>query len=189
MDGIKEFIDDMSNIIELPTISFIEIIEILLLAFFIYQLINWCRNTRAWMLIKGIIVILLFYLIAFVLKMNVILWIFSKTINVGIILLLIVFQPELRRALEQLGQKKIVSSFNFFDDQRDRDDRFSEKTISHLISASYDLAKEKTGALIVIERDVMLVEYERTGIILNSEISSMMPTVKRLLFSSSQLQR
>ncbi|MCR5608538.1 MAG: diadenylate cyclase CdaA [Lachnospiraceae bacterium] len=162
----------MSNIIELPTISFIEIIEILLLAFFIYQLINWCRNTRAWMLIKGIIVILLFYLIAFVLKMNVILWIFSKTINVGIILLLIVFQPELRRALEQLGQKKIVYSFNFFDDQRDRDDRFSEKTISHLVSASYDLAKEKTGALIVIERDVMLVEYERTGIILNSEISS-----------------
>jgi diadenylate cyclase len=86
--------------------------------------------------------------------------------------LLIVFQPELRAALEQLGQKKIISSFGLFDDTKDKNERFSNDTIDSIVTATYALAKTKTGALIVIEKDVLLAECERTGIALDSKISS-----------------
>ena len=111
-------------------------------------------------------------MVAALLQLNVILWIFSKTISAGITLLLIVFQPELRAALEQLGQKKIINSFNLFDDQRDKNERFSNSTIDNIVTATFELAKTKTAALIVIENDVQLSECERTGIALDSKISS-----------------
>ena len=74
--------------------------------------------------------------------------------------------------MEQLGQKKIINTFNFFDDTRDKMERFSDKTIDCIIKAVYNMAKAKTGALIVIEKDVVLSEYERGGISLDSNISS-----------------
>lgn len=172
MDILRNFFEDTLSWISFPSIQFFELIEILALAFIAYQLIKWCRNTRAWMLFKGLAVILLLYVLAVIFQMNVILWIFSKTISVGITLLIIVFQPELRRALEQLGQKKIISAINIFDDQKEKNERFSERTVAQIISATFDLAREKTGALIVIERDVMLVEYVSTGITLDADISS-----------------
>jgi diadenylate cyclase len=172
METIKSFIDDYIVWLSLPKITPTDIFEILILAFLIYHVVNWVKNTRAWMLVKGIIVICIFTLIASLMNLNVILWIFSKTINVGIIAIIIVFQPELRKALEQLGRKNIVSSFIPFDDSKEKNERYSDKTINEIVKATFELAKTKTGALMVIEHNIVLNEYERTGIILDSAISS-----------------
>ena len=172
MDKIKGYISEMTSQFVMPKIDFTDALEILVLAVAIYYISKWIRNTRAWMLLKGILVILGIILIAAVLHLNVILWIFGKTISAGITLLLIVFQPELRAALEQLGQKRIINTFSIFDDQKDKNERFSSKTIDNIVTATYELAKTKTGALIVIEKDVLLGECERTGIEIDAAISS-----------------
>lgn len=172
METIRSFIDDYVVWLDLPEIYLIDILEIILIAFATYQIILWVKNTRAWMLVKGIIMLIMFSLIAAVLEMNVILWIFKNTIGVGITAVIIVFQPELRKALEQLGRKNLFLSIITFDEQKDKNERFSDKTVSEIVKATFELAKEKTGALIVMERTILLNEYERTGIIIDSVISS-----------------
>lgn len=172
METIKSFVNDYLVWLSFPSLTLTDILEIVILAFLIYHIVNWIKSTRAWMLVKGIIVVCIFSLIAYVLNFNVILWIISKTINVGIIAVIIVFQPELRKALEQLGRKNIVASFITFDDQKEKNERFSDKTISDIVRATFELSKTKTGALMVIEQNITLSEYERTGIIIDSAISS-----------------
>ena len=86
--------------------------------------------------------------------------------------MIIVFQPELRKALEELGKKNIVRSIIPFDEQKDKNKRFSDRSINEIIRASVEMAKVKTGALIILEQDIVLSEYERTGITLDSIISS-----------------
>ena len=157
---------------DLPKVSVIDVLEIVILAFVIYHVALWIKNTRAWTLLKGIIVLLACYVIAYILGMNVIVWIFERTISIGITALMIVFQPELRRALEELGQKNIVSTLIPFDDTRNQNERFSERSINEIVKATVEMAKVKTGALIIIEKDIDLSEYERTGIELDSTISS-----------------
>ena len=170
MEAIKNFLYDYR--LSIPKIYFTDIIEIIVLAFLIYHLIIWIKNTRAWTLVKGIVVILLFWVIAVILNLNVLKWIISNTINVGIIAILIVFQPELRKALEQLGQKNIVRSILIFDEAKEKNERFSDDTINEIIRATFELARNKTGALIIIEEDISLQEFEKTGITIDSAISS-----------------
>ena len=153
------------------TITKIDIAEIIIISFLIYNILIWFKQTRAWNLLKGIIVVLVFVLVAAIFQMNTILWIAGKTINVAVIAIIIVFQPELRRALEQLGQKSFITSLFSFDSQKNQE-RFSERVTNELVKATYEMAKVKTGALIVIEQDVTLKEYERTGIALDSLVSS-----------------
>ena len=172
MNAIMSFIEKAKTVLSIPNIYIMDWIEILIIAFMIYHITIWLKNTRAWILLKGILLILLFSLVANVLNLSVILWILSKTISVGIIAVIIVFQPELRRALEQLGRKNLFSSIISFDDQRDKNERYSEKTINELIRATFELAKTKTGALIVIEQEIPLNEYVRTGIVMDSIVSS-----------------
>ncbi|MDO5522374.1 MAG: diadenylate cyclase CdaA [bacterium] len=172
MSAIISFIEDSKAWLSIPDINFTDWVEIAIIAFMIYHIIIWVKDTRAWMLLKGVVVILVFSLIASILNLSVILWIASKTINVGIIALVIIFQPELRRALEQLGRKNIVMSIMPFDEQKDKNERYSEKTITDLVRATFELAKTKTGALIVCEQDITLNEYVRTGIIMDSVVSS-----------------
>lgn len=172
MDIIKGYISEVMGRFVFPKVDITDAIEILILAVIIYHIAIWIRNTRAWMLLKGLALLGLVALVAAIFQLNVILWLFEKTIGVGVTLLVVVFQPELRHALEQLGQKKIINTFNFFDDTKDKMERFSDKTIDCIIKAVYNMAKAKTGALIVIEKDVVLSEYERGGISLDSNISS-----------------
>lgn len=172
MEAIKSFVNDYLVWLSIPEMDIIDIIEILIIMFALYHMILWVKNTRAWMLVKGLIVLLVISLIATLLRMNVILWIFSKTIGVGITALIIVFQPELRRALEQLGRKNIFRSIPIFDDQKDKEGKISNRSIDEIVRATFELAKVKTGALIVIENEVPLNEYERTGIEIDSAISS-----------------
>ena len=131
----------------------------------------WVKNTRAWMLVKGIIFLIAFSIIAIILQMDVILWIFKNAISVGIIALIIVFQPELRSALEQLGRKNVLSSIFTFDD-KEEDVKYTDKTINAIVRACTEMSKDKTGALIVLENEIMLKEIEKTGIPIDAAISS-----------------
>ena len=157
--------------IDRHSITKTDIAEIIIISFLIYNILVWVTQTRAWNLLKGIIVVLIFVMLAAMFQMNNILWIAGKTINVAVIAIIIVFQPELRRALEQLGQKNFITSVFSFDSQKNQE-RFSERVVSEIVKATYEMAKVKTGALIVIEQDVVLREYERTGIPLDSLVSS-----------------
>jgi diadenylate cyclase len=172
METIISFFKDYVAWLSLPDIGITDILEILIIAFAIYHVITWVKQTRAWMLVKGLIVLLIIWLIASILNLNVILWIFFKSINVGIIALIIVFQPEFRKALEQLGQNNLVTPLFNFNDSKDKSERFSDLIVGAIVKATFELAKTKTGALIVIEKDVSLVEYEKTGIEIDSLVSS-----------------
>ena len=158
--------------LSLPKIGVVDILEIIIIAFALYHVTFWVKRTRAWTLVKGVFVLFSAYIVAYILDMSVILWVFDKTIGLGITALLIVFQPELRKALEELGQKKIVSSILPFDENKDRNIRFTDRTVNEIVRATSELAKAKTGALIIMENDIILSEYERTGIIIDSAISS-----------------
>lgn len=155
----------------IPRISWSDIIEIIIIAFVIYNVLVWIKNTKAWALLKGIIIVVVFALIAYVLNLKTILWIASKTISVGIIALVIIFQPELRRALEQLGRKRLVTSFINFG-ERAKNERFSSDTVNAIVRACYEMGAVYTGALIVIEQDMILDEYERTGIEVDGIVTS-----------------
>lgn len=164
--------DSIADLLQFPKVKVGDVIEVLIIAVIIYQVIRWIKDTRAWMLFKGIIVLFAVALLASILQLSTILWIFSNTINVGIIALIIVFQPELRRALEQLGRKNLISSLIPFDEQKDKAEKFSDFTVSEIVKAVEELARTKTGALIVIEKDVMLTEYENTGIPVDAIVTS-----------------
>ena len=169
---LDAFWQKASLYMNLPKISITDIVEIIIIAFLIYYMLVWIKNTRAWMLLRGLMVILLFVLLAALFQMNTILWLSGKVVNIAAIALVIIFQPELRNALERLGRKNFLTAFFSFDFQKASTVRFSEKTITEIVKACYEMGKVKTGALIVIERDVMLNEYIRTGIPLDSLVSS-----------------
>ncbi|MDE7367732.1 MAG: diadenylate cyclase CdaA, partial [Lachnospiraceae bacterium] len=129
------------------------------------------KRSRAWTLFKGIAVLALCWLFAAIFELNTILWIFRNTISVGIIAIIVIFQPELRKALEQLGKQNFISSF-FDSGNSEKKERFSAKTLNELVKATYEMSKNKTGALIVIEQTVALGDYERTGIPVDAVVSS-----------------
>ncbi len=173
MGAITNWISRMVSFI--PAIRLTNVLEILIISVLIYYILIWIRDTRAWTLLKGILVICAFMLFAYVFQMDTILWLFQNLISVAIISIFVLFQPELRRALEQLGRKNILSSFLNFSGNAAANEQAAktiEKTKSEIIKACVEMSKVRTGALIVIEQDVQLSEYERTGIFLDSLVSS-----------------
>ena len=169
---MNNFIRDYLGKLYIPRITWTDIIEIVIIAFVIYNVMVWIKNTKAWVLLKGIIIVVIFALIAYILNLKTILWIAGKTISVGIIALVIIFQPELRRALEQLGRKKILFGLFRFNDGREKGERFSSKTAEEIVRACFDMGAAYTGALIVIEQDMVLEEYEKTGITVDGLVTS-----------------
>lgn len=173
MGAIADWVSRMVPFI--PAIRLNNVLEILIISVLIYYILIWIRDTRAWTLLKGILVICAFMLFAYVFQMDTILWLFQNLISVAIISIFVLFQPELRRALEQLGRKNILSSFFNLGGSAATDEqtvKTVEKTKSEIIKACVEMSKVRTGALIVIEQEVQLSEYERTGIFLDSLVSS-----------------
>lgn len=154
------------------SVGIIDIVQILLIAIFVYYLMVWVKSTRAYMLLKGVLFVVAFLIIATVFHMNTILWICKQLSVVAITAVIIVFQPELRRALEQLGEKKMLSALIPFDSGKAAEERISDRTIGELMHAVYAMGEVKTGALIVVEQNILLKEYEKTGIAMDSLISS-----------------
>ena len=172
MGAISDFFRNYVAWLTIPEITLIDILEIVIIAYAFYHIIIWIKDTRAWTLLKGMILLGLIFVVAVVLEMNVVLWVFKNAMVVGIMALVVIFQPELRNALEQLGRKNILGSLTSFDNQKAKNERYSERSIQAIIKAVYDMGKVKTGALIVVEKTIQCREYERTGIPFDAEISS-----------------
>ena len=119
---------------------------------------------------KGIIIILIIILLAAIFNFNTILWLASKIIGIGIIAIVIIFQPELRRALESLGRRSFFSTL-FNSSSKDSEDTFTDHTMEEILEAVEELSSEKTGALICIEKDVSLSEYEGTGLPIDAVVT------------------
>ena len=158
--------------LSLPSLGVTDILEIALISFFIYQFMVWIKYTHAYTLLKGILVVLLFILIAYIFKMNTILWIIKNLSTILLTSVVVIFQPELRKMLEQLGQKKFMASIFPLDAGKEVQERFTDKTINELVKACFDMGEVRTGALIVIEQNIRLSEYERTGINVDAVLSS-----------------
>ena len=153
-----------------PEIEIIDIVEILVISFVVYRIMLWIKNTKAWMLMKGIAILGVFILIATIFRMNMILWIVRNTASVLAIAAVVVFQPELRRALEKLGEKQFFPSMVGFDIGKEKG-RFKQKTLDAIVETTFAMSKVKTGALIVIERAMKLTEYANTGVQLDAKVS------------------
>ncbi len=145
--------------------------EVLIISVLLYKVLAWIKESKAWSLLKGIIFILLFVMVAAMFSMTTILWIAKNIFSVAVTAMVVVFQPELRKALEQLGRRKVLSSLFQFDN-RIAGERFSDETINEIVRGSFEMGRSKTGALIVIAQNDSLTDYENTGIMLDSAISS-----------------
>ena len=172
MDVISEIVRNASSwLSQLPRITIRNLVEIVIISVLVYEILLWIKNTRAWILLKGLLVILAFAVAASVLRLTTISWIIRNFTTIAVTALLIVFQPELRKALEQLGSQNFFSNLLSFDDGKTKQ-MFSDKTINELVRATFEMAKVKTGALMVIERETSLKEIERTGIEINGLVTS-----------------
>ena len=161
-DKLAEYAKNFSSY--RTTMDFGDVAEILIIAVLLYYTLVWMKTTRAWILLKGLIVILAFLLLAYFFRMTTILWMAQNVLGFAVTALIVVLQPELRKALEELGKKNIISSVLPFDNSHRVNEEFSEKTINEITKACVEMGKVRTGALIVIEQKVSLRDYERTGI-------------------------
>lgn len=169
MDIIKETLDKIA-FVNIPHIGIRDILDILLIAFLIYKVLLWIKDTRTWTLFKGVGMVLVIAVVAYLFQLHTVWWVISNTITVGAIALLVVFQPELRRALEQLGRGKFFGVMLLAQDSGM--EGMSDDAIEGIAKACTHMAKFKTGALIVIEQDTKLGDVERTGIRIDAEITS-----------------
>ena len=174
MNSLKVWLANDMSWFTMPTVSITitDVLEIFILAFLVYSLLFWIKSTRAWTLLKGLMVLVVCVSLVYILHMDTLIFIVNRGIDIAITAAIVIFQPELRRALEQIGEKQIVSSLIPIDTGRDVTERFSDKTVNEIAKAASEMGKAKTGALIVIEQNVRLDEYERTGITLDSVLTS-----------------
>ncbi|MBQ9143216.1 MAG: diadenylate cyclase CdaA [Lachnospiraceae bacterium] len=169
MDEAREILSSLRRAVEGIEIG--DILEILIITYLVYHIVLWMKTTRAWVLLKGLIVLAVFWAIAFVFKMHTILWLGENILGFAVTAILIVLQPELRKALEELGKTSLVSVLPFDSPNRESG-MITERTVSEITKACVEMSKVKTGALIVIEREQSLVDYERTGIDVDAILSS-----------------
>ena len=155
----------------LPRITFSNVTEIIILTILVYYALLWIKSTKAWYLLRGIAMIMAFAVAAAIFHWDTILWILGRTGGIAVTALVIIFQPELRKALEQLGSRNLISELFSFDDNRENQG-FSDRTVNEIVKATFEMAKVKTGALMVIERGSSLKEIERTGIEINGLVTS-----------------
>mgnify|MGYP002644020027 CR=1 FL=1 len=167
---IQRLTDNMIR--RMPDMDFASAVEIIIISFLIYHILIWIKNTRAWALLKGLVIILAFWLLAAYFHMNTILWMGSNILGFAVTALIVVLQPELRKALEELGNKEIISSVLPFSGTKRAEGVFSDKTVNEIAKACVEMGKVRTGALIVIEGKQPLGDFERTGIDVDGLVTS-----------------
>ena len=168
MQYIKEWVSGIRDSFELMHFTWINALEILLIAVVVYYIVSWIKNNHVLVLLKGMLVLLVFYILVSIIGFDALKWIFQNALGISITALIILFQPELRKGLEQLGKRNLVTPFLDSADEN----VFTDNTVDEIVEAVCTMAKERTGALIVIERKVRLDEVENTGIVLDAVISS-----------------
>ena len=171
MERIANLASEYFSAFRLPKVGIPDVVEIIILAFILYEIMVWVKNTRAWSIVKGLAVVLVFMAIAVVFNMTTIIWLAKSLFTLVSIAIIVALQPEIRRLIEDLGHTNIISAIAKLDDKK-VECRFSDKTMNEIIVASYEMGRAKTGALIVIECDTPLGEYERTGIAVDAVVTS-----------------
>ena len=166
---MPDILDKMKSWVSLlPPIGYTNILEIITIAAIVYEFLLWIKNTRAWELLKGLLVIAAFIATAAILRLTTIMWLIERISTAAIIATVVIFQPELRKALEQLGSRNFIT--NLIPD--DGTGSASTDTVNEIIRATFEMAKKKTGALIVIQQNQSMKEIEDTGIRINGIVSS-----------------
>lgn len=172
MKAIWTFIQTYLEGVYFPDIKWADVLDILIIAYILYHLFLWIKTSRAMTLLRGILVVAVFLAFASIAKLNTILWIAKNLINVILLALVILFQPELRRALDELGRKNFFSKFfRSMNLKNNEEKNLSDKTIYELVKTAVQLSKDKTGALIVVEHDTPLGEYINTGISIDAVVT------------------
>ena len=185
MDVILDFFNYIWNSIRVilsPDSFIFSIIDILIVTYVVYKVIQFMRQTRAEQLIKGIIVFVLIFIVAQILQLNAVKWIISMVSVNLLVVIVILFQPELRSILEKIGRSGL-SSFSF--SKVDEDQILVNNTIDEVCDAVELMHKKKTGALIIIERKTMLTEYVDSGTLMDSTISASL--INNVFFKNSPL--
>ena len=171
MDQIQSFAERYLVNLHIPSINIPDIVEILIITFLVYNIMVWIKNTRAWSLLRGVIVILAFIVLAYLFNMTTILWIVKNVFSIAVIAIIVVLQPELRKALEELGRKNLFSSFIKLD-SHGAYGLFSDRTIKEITKACVEMGRVRTGALIVVRQKDDLSEYKQTGIDVDGIVTS-----------------
>ncbi|MGN1480610.1 diadenylate cyclase CdaA [Porcipelethomonas sp.] len=169
MYAIKNVLNMIWNVIQ--TITIMDIVDILLMSYLVYLAIKLIRETRANQLIKGILIIAAAYIVSTTIGLKSISYIIKSILDVGLLAILIMFQPEIRRALEKAGRAKFGINFLNFSDNSDELTKKWNTAIEAICDSCVDLSASKTGALIVIERKTKLGEQIENGTILNANPS------------------
>mgnify|MGYP004654038887 FL=1 len=164
----QNFLTYLQNLYLYPVKLISVVIDFTIVLFLAYKVFKMLKNTRAWQLLKGIIVLVLATYISKILNLYILNYILSSVMTYGMFLLIVVFQPELRRGLEQIGSTNRFS--RLFGLDKDLEAKKKEN-IYRIVIAATELSKTKTGALIVIERDIKIQDIIATGIPMNAEIS------------------
>ena len=172
MEQMLNFVDKYLANLYFPAIRWTDVVEVLVIAVLVYYILVWVKNTRAWSLLKGVVVILLFFVFAAIFNMTTILWIAENVFAIAVTAIVVILQPELRRALETLGRKNILTSILPFETNKTQEGRVSQNTILEIARACSEMSRVRTGALIVIENEQVLDEYCRTGIDVDGIVTS-----------------
>ncbi len=178
MDAIFEFFKDFTAM--LPTIKIMDIIDILVVAFIIYGIITMIQTTGAARIAKSIVIILALTVVTQLLNMYLMNYLLDKILEIGLIALVIMFQPELRRMLEKIGGKSLREVVSMKEEQREID-----RVIAQTVSACETMSKERTGVLIVFERDTSLMEYQKSGTVIDAQVSSEL--LRNIFFTKAAL--
>ena len=155
--------------LSMPRFGISSVLDIAFITFVSYKLLTWIKQTRAWTLFRGIVTVIMVYFAATILFMDTTVWIIDQSLSYVILAALIIFQPELRKALESLGKNRNIPFLNPLDDSREAN---TAKTVEEITAAAFKMAKVQTGALIVIEQKVPLGDLEATGVTIDAAVTS-----------------
>ena len=171
LDAIGNRLLEMTNLPEfvMPTLGLFQILDIVIVAIVLYLILKWIRRTQAWVLFKGIIFISAIAILAHILNLATVQWVVNNTIGMGLVVVVILFQPELRKALEQLGRGQSLIALKNENEQKVYS---TSHAIDEIIKATRTLSSALTGALIVVEQEVDISEHEENGVAVDAQISS-----------------
>ena len=155
------------NLKDNPFNLFTSILDILIVLFLVYAFVKIVKGSRAWQLIKGIAFLIVATWLSRLLNLNILNSILTGIMNWGVIAIIVIFQPELRRGLEQLGTNKLTKFFGLESDLATK----TKEDVYKVVIAATELSKTKTGALMVLERDINIQDIISTGVPMNAEVS------------------
>ena len=178
MEAIFDFFKDFTAM--LPTIKIMDVIDILVVAFIIYGIITMIQTTGAARIAKSVVIILALTVLTKLINMYLMNYLLDSILEIGLIALVIMFQPELRRMLEKLGGKSLREVLSMKEEQREID-----RVIAQTVSACEIMSKERTGVLIVFERDTSLIEYQKSGTVIDAQVSSEL--LRNIFFTKAAL--